>query len=310
MTSDPRASGATRRTALAGGLGLAATALVARAQSASEIIDIHAHIRSDDRTRYPPLQSVAGRPDRGQTVEQLLAEMDAAGVAKAAVVQLASFYGADDSYLADSMAKAPRRLTGVCSVDVLTPDAARTLQGWLKRGITGLRIFTGGTGGDDTALLDDPRTFPVWALAEEHRIPVCAQTQSDGLAKVRNIARRFPKAIIILDHGSHPNLEDGPPYAAAQSLFDMASLPNVYVKVTPPLFALTRKGGSTPDAFFQALNKAFGANRIAFGSNLPMTAGPLTKIVADARACLASLSPADQAMIFAGTAKRLYPALA
>ena len=54
----------------------------------------------------------------------------------------------------------------------------------------------------------------------------------------------------------------------------------------------------------------FGADHMAFGSNIPSSAPPLTKLVAAARAGLASLSPADRALVLAGTAKRLYPVLA
>jgi predicted TIM-barrel fold metal-dependent hydrolase len=310
MTTD--SANTTRRSALAGGAGLAVAAFMDRAMAqpakAEEIVDIHAHIRSEDRTKYPPLPTVTSRG--GQTVEQLIAEMDSAGIAKACCVQLSTFYGPDDSYMADSLPKAPKRLTGVCSINVLAPNATTVLEGWLKRGCTGIRIFTGGSGPSTSETLDDPRSFPVWEYCQDHKVPVCVQTAAEGLPKAKFLAQRYSKTTIILDHGSHPDLTDGPPYRAAQSLFDMAAFSNVNVKISPPLFALTREGKSTPDAFFQALVKAFGANRIAFGSNLPQTAGPMTKIVADARACLASLSAADRAMIMAGTAKRLYPALA
>jgi L-fuconolactonase len=43
---------------------------------------------------------------------------------------------------------------------------------------------------------------------------------------------------------------------------------------------------------------------------LPSDVGPLTRLIAEARSCLATLSPTDRAMIFSGTAKRLYPAVA
>jgi L-fuconolactonase len=316
MTSNDgaRLYGATRRDVVLGGGALAAAAMAVGPAAAQtfEIIDIHAHIRSDDLSRYPPLAAVTARgvAGRGTTVEQMLAEMDAAGISKAAVVQLSSFYGPDNSYVADSMAKAPKRLTGVCSIDILAPDAPAVLAGWLKRGVTGLRVYTGGTGESNTALLDDPRGFPVWEYCEAHKVPVCAQTTPDGLPKLVALLKRFPKAVVILDHGARPRLDAGPPFAEAQSLFDLAAYPNLSVKVTPPLNAQTRMGKSTPRTFYAALNEAFGARRIAFGSNLPMTEGPMTRIVADMKACLAELPAADQAMIFGGTAKRLYPALA
>jgi len=54
----------------------------------------------------------------------------------------------------------------------------------------------------------------------------------------------------------------------------------------------------------------FGANRIAWGSNFPASAGPIAKDRALVRAGLAGLSDEQRHWIFAGTAQRLYPALA
>jgi predicted TIM-barrel fold metal-dependent hydrolase len=56
--------------------------------------------------------------------------------------------------------------------------------------------------------------------------------------------------------------------------------------------------------------KAFGADRIAWGSNFPAAEEPLPALVAEAHHGLASLPQADRDMILGGTAKRLYPALA
>ena len=55
------------------------------------IIDVHCHVVSPDRVKYP-LAPIGGKQsdwssERPTTPEQLIAAMDAAGVAKAAVVQ-------------------------------------------------------------------------------------------------------------------------------------------------------------------------------------------------------------------------------
>jgi len=54
----------------------------------------------------------------------------------------------------------------------------------------------------------------------------------------------------------------------------------------------------------------FGAARIAWGSNFPAHAGPMSHLLDEAKHGLAVLSEAERTAIFAGTAKRLYPALA
>jgi L-fuconolactonase len=280
-----------------------------------EIVDIHPHVISQDAERYPsnPLRGKQSEwsKERPLTFEALVREMDAAGVSKAAIVQASTYYGFDNSYVADSIAADPKRFTGVCTIDVLAPDAIQVLEGWLARGFSGLRLFTGGaTHASDAGFLTDPRSFPVWEFAAEKGVAIAVQTGPDGLPRVRELLERFPKNKVVLDHIGRPKLEDGPPYREAQLLFDLAAFSNLYLKLTPRSFALAQTGKSTSEAFFDALVKAFGAARIAWGSNLPANEGPMTALVAQAKAGLSSLSEADQAMILGGTAKRLYPALA
>lgn len=280
-----------------------------------EIIDIHPHIISNDSERYPskPLRGQQSNwsKERPQTFEELVAQMDAAGIAKAAIVQASTYYGFDNSYLADSIAADPKRFTGVCTIDVSAPDAIAVLEGWMRRGMTGLRIFTGGsTHANDESILEDPRSFPVWEFAAERNLSICVQTGPAGLPMVRKLLDRFPRTKMVLDHIARPKLDDGPPYKEARSLFELAGTPNLYLKLTPRSFALAQTGKATPQTFFPALVSAFGADHIAFGSNLPANEGPMTKLVAEAKQGLASLSEADRAMIFSGTAKQLYPVLA
>src|SRR5215831_15926103 len=110
------------------------------------IIDIHPHIISSDRTRYPRAPLGGHQSDwsrtRPVTVEQLIAAMDESGVQKAAIVQASTCYGHDNSYVADAVAAHPNRFTGVFSVDVLASDAPQNMRAWYGRGLTGMRLFT------------------------------------------------------------------------------------------------------------------------------------------------------------------------
>ncbi len=302
-----------RRDVLAAGLGLALAGPGSgrAATPAEEIIDIHPHIIARDLRRYAP-SPVGGETsdwsqEHPQTFEEYLAEANAAGVAKAAIVQASTFYGVNNTYLAESVMRDPKRFTGVCSIDTVAPDAVKVLAGWMQRGISGLRIRTGGT---NPGVLSDPRSFPVWEYAAEQGFTICISTQAAGMPHVRTMLQRYPQVKVVLDHATMVKVEDGAPYNEAASFFELAQFRNFYLKITPRTFALSRRGKSTPDAFFTRLVSVFGADHLAFGSNIPSDEGPLTKLVADARTCFASLSPADRAMIFSGTAKRLYPLLA
>jgi L-fuconolactonase len=124
------------------------------------------------------------------------------------------------------------------------------------------------------------------------------------------MAERFPQVRIIVDHMARPVMEDGPPYAAAASLFALAKYPKIFLKLTPRGFTEARNGKATPETFFAKLVSVFGAQRLAWGSNYPSSEGSLSELLAVAKDSLSSLSQEDQSWIFAKTAQSLYPALA
>jgi len=278
------------------------------------VIDIHPHIIAADSGRYPPAPLGGHQSDwsrsRPVTAEQMIAAMDKAGVAKAALVQASTCYGHDNSYVADAVAAHPDRFTGVFSVDVLAADAPERIRHWVKRGLAGMRLFTiGSTMPDQASWLDDPRSYPAWECAGELGLAVCLQMSAKAFPQMLAMVERFPRVRIVLDHMARPLLDDGPPYEAAASLFALARHPNIYLKLTERNFVQSRNGKASPETFFPRLVEAFGASRLAWGSNYPSSEGPLAELLALARTTLACLPQADQDWILARTAQTLYPVL-
>ena len=180
-----------------------------------------------------------------------------------------------------------------------------------SRGLTGLRLFTGGsTAAFDTSALDDSRSFPAWSFAGEAGLPICVQTGPVGLAQVAGLAKRFPKVKIILDHLARPEIDDGAPYKKAVGLFAMANFENIHLKITPRIFHEVVRGKATPETFFPKLVGAFGARRLAWGSNFPASEGTMKANLDPGKKALSCLSEDDQAWIFGRTALSLYPVLA
>lgn len=280
-----------------------------------EIIDIHPHIVSTDTTRYPIAPHKGHRSDwsatRAVTFEQLIAEMDEAGVSKAAIVHSSTTYGHNNGYVAESVAKLPQRFTGVYSFDLLAPDALNTFDHWLANGMGGIRLFTGGaTNQSDASWLTDPATFPIWERCAEIGMTMVVQTTPAGLPMVAQLAKRFPTVKIALDHCARPVLDGGPPYPACAELFGLAKYDNVYLKITPRTFDLAQAAEGGAQAFFQHLVKIFGADHLAFGSNYPASAGPLKKLIEQGNACFASLTDDERTWVWGRTAQVLYPTLA
>jgi predicted TIM-barrel fold metal-dependent hydrolase len=289
--------------------------LHAREVVVDDIIDIHTHVISSDTERYP-LAPLGGKQSewsrtRPTSAEALIAAMDEAGVAKSAVVHASTAYGFDNTYLADSVAAHPDRFTGVFSIDMLATDACDQFERWTRAGLTGMRLFTtGSTSPGQADWLADPKTFPVWELAEAADLPVCLQMRPEGVPYLRQLLERFRSVPVILDHLARPTLSDGPPYEAAQWLFDLVAYPNLFLKLTSRTIEEAAKGSSSRQEFFPRLVETFSADRIAWGSNFPAHAGPMSRLLSEAQEGLSCLSAADRAAIFSGTARRLYPALA
>ena len=281
----------------------------------STVIDIHPHVVSSDAKRYP-LSPLSGRQsdwsrERPVGLEGMIAAMDEAGVAKAALVQASTCYGHDNSCLADAVAAHPERLAGVFSVDVFRPDAPERIRYWMSKGLAGLRVFIAGhTAAAKGARLDDPGSFPAWKSASEAGIPVCVQLRAGGLPQLATVLERFPEVRIVLDHMARPVIDDGPPYAAAASLFSLARHGNLYLKLTTHNVRESRAGKATPESFFARVAGEFGASRIAWGSNFPASEGSLPGLLGEARSALAALPNRDRDWIFSRTAQSLYPALA
>jgi predicted TIM-barrel fold metal-dependent hydrolase len=279
-----------------------------------KIIDSHLHAIASDTLKYPQ-NPIGGHQstwsqERPVSAEGVIEALDAAGIAKAVVVQASTVYGHDNRYVVDSVRAYPQRLVGVYSIDALAPDAVQRIDHWEAQGLHGFRLFTTGTtmpGQSDW--LGHRDSYPAWAHAEKLGIPICLQMTMQGLPTLRTLLKQFPKVRVLLDHCARPDLDDGPPYKAAQALFDMANFEGVHLKLTNRTLDAAAQSRSHPTAFLEKLVSTFGAERIAWGSNFPAAEGSLSELATTAGDVLSSLTEAQQAMIFGGTVTRIYPAL-
>jgi len=280
------------------------------------IIDIHPHIISPDVVRYPitPLGGKRSKWSEERPVDfpGLIAEMDAAGVAQAAIVHSSTTYGYNAAYVADSINAHRDRFAGVFAIDVREPDAPAQIRYWVQeRGLHGLRLFAAGsTVKADQSWIAHPSTHPAWACAEELGIPVALSIRQEAIPHLVDILERFSKVAIIVDHLMLSPIDDGLPYAASAPLFSLAAFPQVAMKLTTNNVRRGREGKATHETFFGKLVDVFGSQRVGWGSNFPNEPGTLKQQVEEAKAALAFLPVADQDNIFAGTARTLYPTLA
>jgi predicted TIM-barrel fold metal-dependent hydrolase len=123
---------------------------------------------------------------------------------------------------------------------------------------------------------------------------------------VERVLDRHPHLRVIIDHATNPNLEDGPPYQELQEILRLSEYPGIYIKISTHLLQNASSGKATVASFMAALVDAYGADRIAWGSNYPASAGTLSSHVALAKEAVSGLSDAQASAILGGTAETLY----
>ena len=137
-------------------------------------------------------------------------------------------------------------------------------------------------------------SYPAWAHAEKHGIPVCLQMTMQGLPVLRALLERFPKCAVLLDHCARPDLRTGPPYGRASACSTWPPFPGVHLKLTNRTLAAAAEGNSDPAGFPGAVVTSFGAERIAWGSNFPAAEGSLAELVTTAARRAVAACPTTQ----------------
>lgn len=280
-----------------------------------DVIDTHCHVISPDQARYPraPIggkqsQWAATRP---VTAEGLLACMDETGVRQAVLVQATTAYGYDNAYVRDTCQRWPERFIAVGTVDPLRPDARARLSALCgDGGLAGLRLFTSGstvpTQGEWFAA---PQTYDFWEMAGETGITVCLQMRLGPATKqLISVLERFPSVRVLLDHMGYPDIAASPP-RAGREVAELAQHPGLHLKLTHRNLERLSDVGHDAALFLGPVLAAFGAERIAWGSNYPAAEQSLPELLRLAERVLEVVPAADRKDIFAQTARRLYPVL-
>ena len=270
------------------------------------IIDTHTHVVSSDKTKHPLDSGARGwSTEVSNDVEDLIAEMDKAGVECATLVQPNATYGLDNIYQCDSAKLYAPRTVSVGILDPATSDAADKLSYWVnEHGMLGVRL-------QSQVEPDDPSCDAIWQRAEELGVPISigGGGQPDKVNRMRNVASRHPNVMFAPDHFAGWSGSDDKP-AMTAALEEMASLPNAHLRVSSTSLGPYVGLNDAEKELFQRVIQAFTPQRIMWGSNFPSSrddgyAGQL-QIAATA---LDWLSEDDRNWIMGGSAHKLWPML-
>ncbi|MBK4735107.1 amidohydrolase family protein [Noviherbaspirillum pedocola] len=247
------------------------------------IVDTHAHIFQ----RGLPLASVRRyAPDYDALLVDYLGMLDAHGIARGVLVQ-PSFLGIDNSYLLAGLAAAPARLRGIA---VVAPDVdAGELVRLDAAGVVGLRLnLVGG------AALPDLRSPPWRALLR-------SAVDLGWHVEVHREARDLPLLLaplleagvnVVVDHFGRPDPAKGVDDSGFRALLEAGASRRVWVKLS----AVYRNGANgvgeriARDAM-PLLRRAFGPERLLWGSDWPHTRFEDDTSVAASLALLETLLP-------------------
>ena len=270
------------------------------------IIDTHTHVVSSDKTKHPLDPGARGwSTEVSNDVEDLIAEMDKAGVECATLVQPNATYGLDNIYQCDSAKLYAPRTVSVGILDPATSDAADKLSYWVnEHGMLGVRL-------QSQAEPDDPGCDAIWQRAERLGVPISigGGGQPDKVNRMRNVASRHPNVMFAPDHFAGWSGSDDKP-AMTAALEEMAKLPNAHLRVSSTSLGPYIGLNDAEKELFQRVIRAFTPRRVMWGSNFPSSReGGYTGQLQIAATALAWLSEDDRGWIMGGSAHKLWPML-
>jgi L-fuconolactonase len=270
------------------------------------IIDAHTHVVSSDKVKHPLDPGARGWSiEVSNDVEDLIAEMDRAGVECATLVQPNGTYGLDNSYQCDSARQHAPRTVALGILDPAAPDAADKLSYWVnEHDMKGVRL-------QSQADPDDSRCDALWRRAEVLGVPISigGGGRPDRVFQMHNVGARHPNVIFAPDHfAGWSGAEDKA--AMTVALEELATLPNAYLRISST--SLGPYANLTPpdQELFRRVIEAFTPRRVMWGSNFPANRqGGYIAQVQLGQTALPWLSQEDRNWIMGGTAHKLWPML-
>ncbi|MFC1526657.1 amidohydrolase family protein [Candidatus Latescibacterota bacterium] len=270
------------------------------------ITDTHLHVWSGDYDRYPFAEGrKASEPAPLELLDRI---MGSAGVERAVIVQ-PIHYLYDNRYVAECRRRRPGRLAAIGLIDQQAPDAPEQLEQLVaEEGFGGLRIHLASRVAEP-AEWSAPDQDPLWRKAEELGTCFCVHGPCDHLAAVSPIFARFPGVPVVLDHIGGAPTDEEPPFPRLSRVLDLASLPNVYVKLTPQPHK-SQEPYPHPDTFdtYRRIHDAFGPQRLMWGTNFPgvLRGTGYVRALELFRTHLDFLTDDDRQWLFHRTAERVW----
>lgn len=276
------------------------------------IADAHVHA-----WRVWPYAADVPDPGTRGSAETLLYELDRHEVDRALVVaarighDVGPAQANDDAndYVATAVARHPDRLAAAVDVDSRwsaeyhRPGAADRLTAAVRR--HGAPVVTHYLGDSDDGWLDSPGGREFADAAVGSRVALSLAAGPAWYPSLDRLAAAFPSLVIMLHHLGGLVL-DRPAFAADRAaLLALSRRPGIVVKVSGFHYAATPPHGYPYDRaraeILAPLADAFGAGRLVWGSDFPVSRPHLTYRQALATVADHGWSAADRSLVLGGT---------
>ncbi len=254
--------------------------------------------------------------------EQVLANLDWAGVEKAVLLQ-GPFYGECNPYVLDALEQYPDRLVGAAYFDPWMAGSRQTLDSTLSApGYCAVKLEcsvpSGLCGIHPEARLDSPDLDWLWQELEKLGLILVLDlggigSRSYQTEAVRKIAVRQPKLKIVVAHLGQPRPEaEAEPelWKLWEEQVDLGLLPNVWFDCASLVAFVSEEGYPFPSAarYLRLGVERIGAHKVMWGTDQPGTLLHATyrQYVELAKLHTAFLSSRDQALVLGENAIHVY----
>lgn len=244
------------------------------------IIDSQVHIWAPETPEKPYATENAAKPHRSIPLgaEELLGEMDTAGVARCVLVPPTWEADRNDTAL-EAARRHPGRFAVMGRLSLINPESPARLAGWKQQPhMLGVRMVF--NRGQSANWLHDGTADWFWAAAERYDIPVMAMAPTD-VPKLGEIAGRHPGLRLVIDHmGLNSAMRGKSLEPAVDNLIRLARLRNVAVKVSAlPCYVDEAYPFPSLHPLVRRVVDAFGAERCFWGTDLSHLPCPYRQVV-------------------------------
>jgi predicted TIM-barrel fold metal-dependent hydrolase len=236
-----------------------------------KMIDAHVHVWTPDTDRYP-LAAGFKKEDikpASFTPEELFMHCKPAGVGRINLIQI-SFYGFDNSYMLDAIAKYPGVFVGTAVINPLGKNPDKEMDELGKRGVRAFRIHPKLSEQPVERWLRPEGYRKMFAAGARNNQAMACLINPDALPELDRMCKEFPDTPVIIDHLARIGADGVIRDEDVDRLCAMAKHKKVMLKVGA-FYALGKKQPPYTDLvpLIKKTVAAFGPSRCMWESDSP-----------------------------------------